>query len=146
MTALTQSALAGGSRITRAAGPFSVSAPSLCGSRPGTGENPGRGNHPSMETLSATQVRLLFFVAGYLAVHDGIAPRLADMAAHLGLRSRCGAHRHFAALEAAGWVRRMPAKGCAFEMLAWPSVKDRAGADWLFVPGDCLAFHGGCHA
>lgn len=139
------STLTGGRRITHAAGPFSPSAPaSLCGSRPGTGENPGRGNLPGMERLSAKQVRLLFYIAGYLARHDGVAPRLADMAAHLGLRSRCGVHRHCLALEAAGWIRRIPAKGRAVEMLAWPSIRDRSGADWLFVPGD-LAFHGGEH-
>lgn len=145
-SAPSQSALTGGGCITRAAGPFSpLSAPSLCGSRPGTGENPGRGNQPSLSGLSAVQVRLLFFIAGFQAAHDGVSPRMVDMARAVGFAARSGPHRHLVVLEKRGWLRRVRAKACAIKLLAMPVIHDDAGADWLFVPGDCLAFHGGEH-
>ncbi len=51
---------------------------------------------------------------------DGIPPSFDEMKKAVGLRSKSGIHRHIAALEERGFIRRLPHKARAIEVIRLP--------------------------
>jgi SOS-response transcriptional repressor LexA len=66
--------------------------------------------------LTSRQIQLLGFLRSYYAAH-GIAPSIEEMQAHLGNKSKSGAHRIILALEERGAIRRLPFKSRAIELV-----------------------------
>lgn len=115
----------------------------VLGSHPGTGAKPGRGIAPTgargVFGLTPMQVRLLRFIAGYLEAHDGVSPRMIDMAQAIGTRSKSAPHRYLEALEDRGWLRRSRGRHRAIEVLkpiAIPRATD--GVPLYFIPAGQL--------
>lgn len=62
------------------------------------------------------QAELLGFIRRSIGV-DGSGPSLQEMADHLGLRSKSGAHRMLDALEARGLIQRLPNRARAIAVV-----------------------------
>ena len=73
--------------------------------------------------LTRKQHDLLVFIQGRLAV-DGVSPSFEEMKEALELRSKSGVHRLINALEERGFIRRLPNRARALEILKIP---DRGG-------------------
>ncbi len=69
--------------------------------------------------LTPRQHQLLRFIHGYVTRH-GIAPSFDEMRDALNLRSKSGIHRLMAALEERGYIRRLPHRARALELLRPP--------------------------
>ncbi|WP_138470164.1 transcriptional repressor LexA [Poseidonocella sp. HB161398] len=52
--------------------------------------------------------------------HDGVPPSFDEMKDHLGLRSKSGIHRLITSMEERGYLRRLPHKARAIEILRLP--------------------------
>lgn len=70
--------------------------------------------------LTAKQQQLLFFLHHRLS-DTGISPSFEEMKDALGLRSKSGIHRLITALEERGFIRRMPNRARALEVLRLPA-------------------------
>lgn len=70
--------------------------------------------------LTAKQQQLLFFLHNRLS-ETGISPSFEEMKQALGLRSKSGIHRLISALEERGFIRRMPNRARALEVLRLPA-------------------------
>ncbi|MEM1401667.1 MAG: transcriptional repressor LexA, partial [Pseudomonadota bacterium] len=70
--------------------------------------------------LTAKQQQLLFFLHHRLT-ETGISPSFEEMKDALGLRSKSGIHRLISALEERGFIRRMPNRARALEVLRLPA-------------------------
>mgnify|MGYP001028705552 CR=1 FL=1 len=66
---------------------------------------------------TARQLEALRWIRGYQLAHGGVSPRLADIAAALGLQAKSGAHRVLEALEDRGLIRRLKNRERAIEIL-----------------------------
>lgn len=75
--------------------------------------------------LTAKQHELLLFIARRLEA-TGISPSFEEMKDALDLKSKSGVHRLISALEERGFIRRLPNRARALEVL---KVPETAGAD-----------------
>jgi len=69
--------------------------------------------------LTRKQKELLLLIRDRLAV-DGIPPSFDEMKAALGLKSKSGIHRLITGLEERGFIRRLPHRARALEILRLP--------------------------
>lgn len=75
--------------------------------------------------LTAKQRELLEFIAARLN-ERGISPSFEEMKVGLNLKSKSGVHRLISALEERGFIRRLPNRARALEVVANPSVERHA--------------------
>jgi repressor LexA len=86
--------------------------------------------------LTRKQHELLLFINRRLA-QDGVSPSFEEMKEALGLRSKSGIHRLITGLEERGFLKRLPHRARALEVVKLPeasAVKDR-GAPTPAGPG-----------
>ncbi len=75
--------------------------------------------------LTAKQRELLLFIDGRL--HDsGISPSFDEMREALDLKSKSGVHRLISALEERGFIRRLPNRARALEVIKLPEMRSAA--------------------
>lgn len=72
--------------------------------------------------LTKKQYQLLIFINETL-LKEGICPSYDEMKEHLGLHSKSGIHRLINALEERKFIRRLPNKARALEILTLPNEK-----------------------
>ncbi|WP_336960187.1 transcriptional repressor LexA [Sphingobium aquiterrae] len=75
--------------------------------------------------LTAKQQELLSFIHRRLE-EDGVSPSFEEMKEALDLRSKSGIHRLISALEERGFIRRLPNRARALEVVKLPDALDRA--------------------
>jgi repressor LexA len=75
--------------------------------------------------LTAKQHELLLFIDNRLK-ESGISPSFDEMREALDLKSKSGVHRLISALEERGFIRRLPNRARALEVLKRPEVKPAA--------------------
>ncbi|MGH6900563.1 MAG: transcriptional repressor LexA [Geminicoccaceae bacterium] len=82
--------------------------------------------------LTQRQHQLLQFIYGYLRDH-GVPPSFEEMRAALRLKSKSGIHRLITGLEVRGYIRRLPYRARALEVIRLPNgarvVPGAAGVD-----------------
>jgi len=87
--------------------------------------------------LTRKQHELLMFINRRLA-QDGVSPSFEEMKEALGLRSKSGIHRLISGLEERGFIRRLPHRARALEVLKRPeemaSPMESAGERNRFSP------------
>jgi repressor LexA len=71
--------------------------------------------------LTAKQRELLIFIDGRLK-QDGVSPSFDEMREALELKSKSGVHRLISALEERGFIRRLPNRARALEVLKLPET------------------------
>ena len=71
--------------------------------------------------LTAKQISLLRFIHDRIS-RDGVPPSFEEMKAALDLRSKSGIHRLITALEERGFIRRLPHRARALEVIRLPEV------------------------
>ncbi len=76
--------------------------------------------------LTRKQLELLDFIRQRLD-RDGVPPSFDEMKDALDLRSKSGIHRLITALEERGFIRRLPHRARALEILRIPEAMERAG-------------------
>ena len=72
--------------------------------------------------LTAKQHELLMFIDGRLK-QSGISPSFDEMREALDLKSKSGVHRLISALEERGFIRRLPNRARALEVVKLPETK-----------------------
>jgi repressor LexA len=72
--------------------------------------------------LTAKQRELLLFIDGRLK-ESGISPSFDEMREALDLKSKSGVHRLISALEERGFIRRLPNRARALEVVKLPEVR-----------------------
>ena len=72
--------------------------------------------------LTAKQRELLIFIDDRLKA-DGVSPSFDEMREALELKSKSGVHRLISALEERGFIRRLPNRARALEVLKLPETK-----------------------
>jgi repressor LexA len=72
--------------------------------------------------LTAKQRELLLFIDGRLKT-DGVSPSFDEMREALDLKSKSGVHRLISALEERGFIRRLPNRARALEILKLPETR-----------------------
>jgi repressor LexA len=75
--------------------------------------------------LTAKQRELLLFIDGRLK-EDGVSPSFDEMREALELKSKSGVHRLISALEERGFIRRLPNRARALEVLKVPDAAPTA--------------------
>lgn len=87
------------------------------------------------EMLTKKQILLLDFIQKRMA-HDGVPPSFDEMKEALDLRSKSGIHRLVTALEERGFIRRLPHRARALEIVRLPDALTEAGGEARpgFVP------------
>jgi repressor LexA len=70
--------------------------------------------------LTQRQLQLLQFIYEYASEH-GVCPSFEEMRCALKLRSKSGIHRLISALEERGYIRRMPHRARALDIVRTPS-------------------------
>ena len=70
--------------------------------------------------LTEKQQQLLLYINGHLK-QNGVAPSFEEMKGFLGLRSKSGIHRLIKALEERGFIRRLPHRARALEVIKLPN-------------------------
>lgn len=83
--------------------------------------------------LTAKQHELLHFIQERLDT-SGISPSFEEMKEALGLKSKSGIHRLISALEERGFLRRLPNRARALEVLKVPEAAKAAPARENIVP------------
>lgn len=78
--------------------------------------------------LTAKQRLLLDYLIRYIDEYQ-TAPSFDEMAGALNLQSKSGAHRLIQALEERGFIRRIPHRARAIEILRRPGERSRSPAD-----------------
>jgi repressor LexA len=78
--------------------------------------------------LTRKQHELLVFINDRLG-DDGVSPSFDEMKDALGLRSKSGIHRLVSALEERGFIRRLPHRARALEVLKLPESSVPTAAD-----------------
>jgi len=76
--------------------------------------------------LTRKQLELLEFIQKRVA-RDGVPPSFDEMKEALGLRSKSGIHRLISALEERGYIRRLPHRARALEILRLPETLETGG-------------------
>lgn len=82
--------------------------------------------------LTKKQHTLLMLIHDRLK-EDGVAPSFEEMKVALELKSKSGIHRLINALEERGFIRRLPNRARALEVIKLPEDEDTAGAN-IFRP------------
>ena len=77
--------------------------------------------------LTRKQHELLLYIHKHLS-KDGVSPSFDEMKDALGLRSKSGIHRLITGLEERGFIRRLPHRARAVEVLRLPEDLARQGA------------------
>lgn len=77
--------------------------------------------------LTRKQKELLFLIRDRLT-QDGVPPSFDEMKGALGLRSKSGIHRLIMGLEERGFIRRLPHRARALEIVKMPDSAEEAGA------------------
>src|SRR6188472_379724 len=77
--------------------------------------------------LTAKQRELLLFIDNRLK-EDGVSPSFDEMREALDLKSKSGVHRLISALEERGFIRRLPNRARALEVLKLPDSAAPAAA------------------
>jgi repressor LexA len=72
--------------------------------------------------LTAKQRELLLFIDGRLK-QDGVSPSFDEMREALDLKSKSGVHRLISALEERGFIRRLPNRARALEVVKLPETQ-----------------------
>ncbi len=85
--------------------------------------------------LTRKQLELLHFIDSRQR-RDGVPPSFDEMKDALNLRSKSGIHRLITALEERGFIRRLPHRARAIEILKMPEPADRTGFRPRLVEGD----------
>src|SRR6476469_2132777 len=75
--------------------------------------------------LTAKQHELLLFIDGRLK-ESGISPSFDEMREALDLKSKSGVHRLISALEERGFIRRLPNRARALEVMKLPETRPSA--------------------
>ena len=75
--------------------------------------------------LTAKQRELLVFIDGRLK-QDGVSPSFDEMREALDLKSKSGVHRLISALEERGFIRRLPNRARALEVVKLPETRPSA--------------------
>jgi len=70
--------------------------------------------------LTGKQQQLLLYINKHLT-QNGVAPSFEEMKEFLGLRSKSGIHRLIKALEERGFIRRLPHRARALEVIKLPN-------------------------
>ena len=78
--------------------------------------------------LTRKQYELLTFISRRLA-KDGVSPSFEEMKDALGLKSKSGIHRLIGGLEERGFIRRLPHRARALEVLRRPDEVALKGAE-----------------
>ena len=78
--------------------------------------------------LTAKQRELLFFIKQRLG-ETGISPSFDEMREALELKSKSGVHRLISALEERGFIRRLPNRARALEVVKMPEVSAPAASN-----------------
>src|SRR3954452_24331101 len=78
--------------------------------------------------ITAKQRELLLFIDQRLK-QDGISPSFDEMREALELKSKSGVHRLISALVERGFIRRLPNRARALEVLKMPEAKAPATAE-----------------
>ncbi|NRB00162.1 MAG: transcriptional repressor LexA [Rhodobacteraceae bacterium] len=81
--------------------------------------------------LTRKQMDLLEFIHKRMA-RDGVPPSFDEMKDALDLRSKSGIHRLITALEERGYIRRLPHRARALEIIKLPEAMENSGGG--FVP------------
>ncbi len=77
--------------------------------------------------LTQKQHELLLYIYHHLTGH-GVSPSFEEMKDALGLRSKSGIHRLVTGLEERGFIRRLPHRARAIEVLRLPDDLSQAVA------------------
>ena len=85
--------------------------------------------------LTRKQLQLLDFIAKRME-RDGVPPSFDEMKDALDLRSKSGIHRLITALEERGFIRRLPHRARALEIVKMPESAGRAGFVPKVIEGD----------
>ncbi|MCB2102317.1 MAG: transcriptional repressor LexA [Rhodobacterales bacterium] len=89
--------------------------------------------------LTRKQYELLVFIDQRLS-EDGVSPSFEEMKEALGLKSKSGVHRLITGLEERGFIRRLPHRARALEVLRQPeNVAVKGGAKTRGPRGDGFA-------
>ena len=88
--------------------------------------------------LTAKQHELLHFIQGRLG-DSGISPSFDEMREALDLKSKSGVHRLISALEERGFIRRLPNRARALEVLRMPEAAVAATAPTPLAPRPVIA-------
>ena len=83
--------------------------------------------------LTSKQHELLLFIRDRLG-SDGISPSFDEMREALDLKSKSGVHRLISALEERGFIRRLPNRARALEILKLPEASAPAAAPAITRP------------
>jgi len=75
--------------------------------------------------LTAKQRELLLFIDGRLR-ESGVSPSFDEMREALALKSKSGVHRLISALEERGFIRRLPNRARALEVVKLPEMRPAA--------------------
>src|ERR1700755_23055 len=75
--------------------------------------------------LTAKQRELLMFIQQRLG-DDGVSPSFDEMREALDLKSKSGVHRLISALEERGFIRRLPNRARALEVVKAPETRPAA--------------------
>ena len=78
--------------------------------------------------LTKKQHELLFFLEDRIS-QSGITPSFEEMKKKVGLKSKSGIHRLISALEDRGFIKKLPFKARAIEILKLPSIKQKSSDD-----------------
>ena len=85
--------------------------------------------------LTRKQLELLDFIQKRM-VRDGVPPSFDEMKDALDLRSKSGIHRLITALEERGFIRRLPHRARAIEVVKLPEAMERPGFQPRVIEGD----------
>src|ERR1700755_2947032 len=86
-----------------------------------------------LEMLTRKQYELLRFINERLK-EAGVPPSFDEMKDALDLRSKSGIHRLITALEEGGFIRRLPTRARAIEVIKLPELSGNGGSRRGFTP------------
>ena len=84
--------------------------------------------------LTAKQLQLLLLIKDRLEA-EGVPPSFEEMKDALDLKSKSGIHRLIGALEERGFIRRLPHRARALEILRLPDAVEREGFQPKLIDG-----------
>lgn len=88
--------------------------------------------------LTRKQMDLLEFIHSRMQ-KDGVPPSFDEMKEALNLRSKSGIHRLITALEERGFIRRLPHRARALEIIRLPEAMDKGGFKPRIIEGKAPA-------
>ena len=84
--------------------------------------------------LTKKQHELLLFLEDRIA-QSGVTPSFEEMKNKVGLKSKSGIHRLISALEDRGFIKKLPFKARAIEILKSPNIRSKSSDN-----KDCLLY------